>query len=208
MIPMPPPLMSTPSPADKPGLRRWAKRLRAGLDWEAVSETLTERLRALPEMAEARNVLLYLAMPGEVRVEGLAEAEEDRPGEQRRCWYVPRCAPDRRLAVHRYLPGKTALRTAGPFGIREPDPAREPEADPSLLDLVIVPALLLSERGDRLGSGGGYYDRFLPRLAPGCLRVGVLPESLVLPDLPHDPWDQSLDLIVTEARTIRLRVEG
>jgi 5-formyltetrahydrofolate cyclo-ligase len=167
------------------------------LDWDGLSETLTARLRALPEMDEARHVLLYLATPDEVRVEALAD-------DPRRSWYVPRCAPGRRLAVCRYVPGETPLRT-GPFGIREPDPDWEPEADPALLDLVIVPALLLSERGDRLGAGGGYYDRFLPRLSPCCRRVGALPEALVLPDLPRDPWDQTLDCIVTPARTIYQR---
>lgn len=193
-----PPLNAPPLPADKHSLRRWARGRRAELDRDGLSETLTSRLRALPEMEDARHVLLYLATPEELCVEALAE---DDP---RRFWYAPRCAPKRRLAVCRYVPGETPLRT-GPFGIREPDPAAEPEADPALLDLVIVPALLLSERGDRLGAGGGYYDRFLPRLSPGCRCVGALPEDLVLPELPRDPWDQTLDCIVTETRTIYQR---
>ena len=180
-------------------MRLWAQRRRAAVDWPAASAVLVERLRSLPEMRAARDVLLYLAMPGEVRVEALAE--EDTHGSRR--WYAPRCAPERRLAVHRYMPGTTVLRR-GPFGIREPDPEREPEADPLALDLVVVPALLLSARGDRLGYGGGYYDRFLPRLAPGCVTVGVLPDDLVLPDLPRDPWDRRLPVVVTEARVLRL----
>jgi 5-formyltetrahydrofolate cyclo-ligase len=185
-------------PGDKPALRAWAKGRRAGMNWDALSRTLTGRLRALPEMAAARDVLLYLAMPGEVRVEDLAEGEDAST----RRWYAPRCAPGRRLAVHPYAPGTTPLRP-GPFGIREPDPALAPEQDPSALDLVIVPALLLSESGDRIGHAGGYYDRFLPRLSPTCTRVGVLPDALVLPDLPRDPWDQRVDLVVTETRVLR-----
>jgi 5-formyltetrahydrofolate cyclo-ligase len=179
-------------------LREWAKRRRAGMDWDALSKPLVERLAALPELIAARDVLLYLAMPGEVRVEALAENAARRE----RRWYAPRCAARRRLAIHPYTPPVTALRR-GPFGIREPDPGQTPEADPLTLDLVVVPALLLSERGDRLGHGGGYYDRFLPRLAPGCVTVGVLPETLVLPELPRDAWDQRLQVVVTEAQVRR-----
>jgi 5-formyltetrahydrofolate cyclo-ligase len=185
-------------PADKAALRAWARRRRDGLDWPALSEALIGRLAALPELAGAGDVLIYLAMPGEADVEALAERS---PAKR---WHVPRCAPERRLAVHRYVPGETALRR-GPFGIREPDPQREPEADPAALDLVIVPALLLSEGGDRLGYGGGYYDRFLPRLRPGCLRVGAQPEAAVVPELPRDPWDAPLDVVVTERRVLRRR---
>lgn len=194
----PAPVDTCAAPADKPHLRLWAQQRRAEIDWAALSETLTERVASLPEMKAARNILLYLAMRNEVSVERLIEAR----GESTRRWYAPRCAPGRRLAVHRYLPGETALRR-GPFGIREPDPEREPEIAPFPLDLVLVPALLLSEQGDRLGYGGGYYDRFLPTLAPGCKRVAALPDALVLPHLPRDPWDQRLDVLVTETRVLR-----
>jgi 5-formyltetrahydrofolate cyclo-ligase len=119
-------------------------------------------------------------------------------------FYVPRCAPKRRLAIHPYVPGQTPLR-AGPFGIREPDPAQVPEAEPGILDMVVVPAVMLSETGDRLGYGGGYYDRFLPRLPESCVRLGALPEALVRPSFPRDPWDAPLDIIVTENRTFDVR---
>lgn len=168
------------------------------MDWPTLSQTLVGRLGALAELQAARHVLLYLAMPHEVRVEALA----DDTAEPARSWYVPRCAPDRQLAVYRYRPGSTFL-LSGPFGIREPDPARESEVDPSVLDLVLVPALLLSEQGDRLGYGGGYYDRFLARLAPSCSTVGMLPDALLLPHLPRDPWDRQLGCLVTPNRVLR-----
>jgi 5-formyltetrahydrofolate cyclo-ligase len=190
-------------PDDKPGLRLWAQERRAALDVTTLSDVLTTRLRSLPEFATAHHVLLYLGMPGEVNVESLLDSDDAE-----RRWYTPRCAPKRRLAVHPFVLGETPLRP-GPFGIREPDPVQVPEADPAILDAVIVPALLLSRDGWRLGYGGGYYDRFLPRLRPDCCRIGVLPDALVLPTPPPnliDPWDAPLDVIVTESaifRTIR-----
>jgi len=187
-----------PNAGNKPALREWAKTRRAGLDRVAASLLLVARLAALPQFKAACDVLLYLAMPGEINVEDLLTLGGDRR------FYVPRCAPKRSLAVCRYVPGETFLRNVPPFGIREPDPAQTPEADPAALDLVVVPALLLSETGDRLGYGGGYYDRFLPRLSPACVTVGALPDALVLPVLPRDSWDYPLDVVVTETRVLPL----
>jgi 5-formyltetrahydrofolate cyclo-ligase len=191
--------MRAEPPRGKPALRDWALRLRAA-EREAIEASfpvLITGLRDLPEFRAARAVLLYLAMPAEVPVEAVVAANPET------AFYAPRCAPRRRrLTVHRYLPGETPLRP-GPFGIREPDPARVPEADPAMLDVVLVPALLLGESGERLGYGGGYYDRFLPRLRAGCTTVGLLPDRLVLPRLPQDPWDQRIGIILTEFRVLR-----
>lgn len=177
--------LSVPPP-DKPALRDWAQARRRS----ATPPDLTAPLRALPEFAAARDVLIYLAMPGEVNVEELASDATKR-------FYAPRCAPKRRLAVHPFVPGETPLRP-GPFGIREPANA---EADPSVLDLIVVPALLLSRNGDRLGYGGGYYDRFLPKTR--AVTVGVLPEIGILDALPRDPWDVPLGIVVTEKSVYR-----
>ena len=183
--------MALPDNAEeKARLRAWARGQRATLPVDALTRSLVERLAAMPEFARAGDVLLYLAMPGEVRVEDVVSLA---PGKR---WYAPRCAPKRRLAVHRYLPGETVLR-AGPFGIREPDPERVPEEEPGVLDLVVAPGLLFSERGERLGYGGGYYDSFLPRLAPDCVTVALAPDALVVPSLPTDPWDVPIGVVLT-----------
>jgi 5-formyltetrahydrofolate cyclo-ligase len=183
--------------AEKTELRSRARSIQQALDMPPLSTILCSRIAALPEYQAARHVLLYLAMPGEVTVEDLLRLTTSQ-GKQ---FYAPRCAPKRRLAVHSYVPGETPLRS-GPFGIREPDPKQVAEADPGILDLVIVPALLLSETGDRLGYGGGYYDRFLPSLPKSCVLIGALPEALIRPSLPRDPWDVPLDIVVTEKRLL------
>ncbi|MBC8104020.1 MAG: hypothetical protein H7Z41_15715, partial [Cytophagales bacterium] len=112
----------------KVALRRRARETRAALDTRAISAQLRARIAALPEYQAARHVLLYLALPGEVRVEALMTL----PGSASKQFYVPRCAPDRRLALHPFLSGTTPL-VPGPFGIREPDAARVPEATPANL---------------------------------------------------------------------------
>ncbi|MBC8141392.1 MAG: 5-formyltetrahydrofolate cyclo-ligase [Armatimonadetes bacterium] len=172
--------------------REWARAKREGTD----ATLLLERLTSLLEWDAARHVLLYLALPNEIVVETLA----DIPGDK--TFYVPRIAPRRVLTVHPYRPGETTL-VQNAWGLREPAP-NVPEVPPETLDLVVVPGLLFDEGGSRLGYGGGYYDRFLPRLRTACVTVSVAGENGIVPALPTEPHDIAVKLIVTPGRTFRL----
>ncbi len=57
------------------------------------------------------------------------------------------------------------------WGLPGRPPCPAPRVDVSGVDIVVVPALAITPRGQRLGQGGGYYDRFLPR-APACPHAG------------------------------------
>jgi 5-formyltetrahydrofolate cyclo-ligase len=90
------------------------------------------------------------------------------------------------------------------FGIPEPGPDRPP-ATP---DISLVPLLAFDEDGFRLGYGGGYYDRTIEQLRllrrdPPYLTVGVAFEGQCRVDLPHEPFDQPLDWIVSEQQVRR-----
>jgi len=89
---------------------------------------------------------------------------------------------------------------SGPHGVREPL-ENWGEVVPDSLSAVIVPGLAFGEGGERLGRGGGFYDRLLAS-SPTPLRVGIAPDSLVFPDLPLQPWDQPVDIILTERRSL------
>jgi 5-formyltetrahydrofolate cyclo-ligase len=81
-----------------------------------------------------------------------------------------------------------------------PDLRVEPgDVDPAVLDVVVVPGLAFTPDGRRLGQGGGHYDRFLPRLRAGCLTVGAGFAEQLVDDLPTEPHDVRLDLVVTDA---------
>ena len=73
------------------------------------------------------------------------------------------------------------------------------DVDPGVLDVVVVPGLAFTADGRRLGQGGGHYDRFLPRLRPGCRTVGAAFAEQLVDDLPTEPHDVLLDLVVTDA---------
>ncbi|MDK3018130.1 5-formyltetrahydrofolate cyclo-ligase [Pseudodonghicola flavimaris] len=91
---------------------------------------------------------------------------------------------------------------AGAFGAAVP--ARPEYVEPEIL---IVPLVAFDAAGNRLGYGGGFYDRTLEALRArrATLAIGFAYEAQAALDLPLEPTDQPLDLIVTERRVIDLR---
>ncbi|MET0663812.1 MAG: 5-formyltetrahydrofolate cyclo-ligase [Ilumatobacteraceae bacterium] len=74
--------------------------------------------------------------------------------------------------------------------------------DPSWPDVVIVPGLAFTAQGDRLGQGGGWYDRFLTDVRPGCRTIGVGFVEQIVDALPVEVHDIRLDHVVTESGDI------
>jgi 5-formyltetrahydrofolate cyclo-ligase len=97
----------------------------------------------------------------------------------------------------------------GPLGIAEPEgPALPAEPSPlASVDVLLIPGLAVDHQGRRLGQGGGYYDRTLagvpPRRLGGPLRVAVLYDEEYLDEVPHEPHDCTVDILVTPVRTVR-----
>lgn len=93
------------------------------------------------------------------------------------------------------------------FGVDEPDVSREQMIEARELDFVVTPLVAFDEKCNRLGVGGGYYDRsfaFLNEAASRTVRmVGIAYELQCVADLPIADWDVQLDAVVTELK-IRL----
>jgi 5-formyltetrahydrofolate cyclo-ligase len=62
----------------------------------------------------------------------------------------------------------------------------------------VVPGLAYAPDGRRLGQGGGHFDRFLPRLRPDCVTVGVCFHEQLVDDLPTSAHDARVDRVVTD----------
>jgi 5-formyltetrahydrofolate cyclo-ligase len=98
-----------------------------------------------------------------------------------------------RFRVHR--PGEALA--AGPFAAGQPS-----ESAPAVApDLVLVPLVGFDRAGNRLGQGGGHYDRALAAL-PTARAVGLAWSIQEVPALPVETWDQPLDAIWTERELI------
>ena len=83
----------------------------------------------------------------------------------------------------------------GTYGIPEP-PAAAPLVPAEEIDLAIVPCASASPDGDRLGRGGGYYDRFLRRCTGDALLL--CREALLRAHIPQEPHDIRLPAVITE----------
>ncbi|MDR3136300.1 MAG: 5-formyltetrahydrofolate cyclo-ligase [Coriobacteriales bacterium] len=83
----------------------------------------------------------------------------------------------------------------GTFRILEP-PQKNPLLRPDQIDLALVPGLAFDRNGNRLGRGGGFYDRFLSGRSFSA--IALCREALLLPALPTEAWDEPVDMVITE----------
>jgi 5-formyltetrahydrofolate cyclo-ligase len=93
----------------------------------------------------------------------------------------------------------------GTWGIPEPRPGCLRPLPPDQVDLVLVPGVAFDPEGNRLGYGGGFYDRFLPLLRPGTPTVAPAFELQVVERVETGVYDIPVDLVVTEERVIDCR---
>lgn len=94
--------------------------------------------------------------------------------------------------------------TEGAYGILEPDNS-EKKIEPSFLDLIIVPGLVFSQKGFRIGYGGGFYDRFLARAITETLdpiKISLVYKDFLIDEIPKDQYDLPVDYIITERKII------
>lgn len=166
---------------------------------QAASQALARNLSTHPLFRRSRHIALYLANDGEMELEPLL-LEAWRRGKQ---VYLPILSPGfhNRLWFAPYEPGSRMVQNC--FRILEPDIPWRKARPAWALDLVMTPLVAFDEAGNRLGMGGGFYDRTLAYLErrthwrkPHLL--GVAYEFQKYPQLPHESWDVPLHGIATE----------
>lgn len=86
----------------------------------------------------------------------------------------------------------------GQFGIREPVFDQSRVIPPDTFDLVLVPGAAFTANGDRLGRGGGFYDRLLSSPGFRAFKVGVCFSRQIMESLPLEQHDQRVHRVVTE----------
>jgi 5-formyltetrahydrofolate cyclo-ligase len=95
--------------------------------------------------------------------------------------------------------------TLGPWGILEPKGEFYRPFPLEEIDVVIVPGVAFDERGNRLGFGRGFYDKFLRRLSERVSFVALAFELQVVRRLPSQSHDVAVDYIITEKRIIKCK---
>ena len=90
----------------------------------------------------------------------------------------------------------------GAYGILEPCSEKLRKVNDSEIDLVIVPGVAFDINRQRLGYGAGYYDRFLKKLRPDCIKIGIAFDIQIMDIIPVETHDIKMDAIITETRMI------
>ena len=152
------------------------------------SAQLRRKLRPLLDVPGRLSVGLYAALPHEV---DLLPLLREYPAHR---YAFPRTLPGRQLAFHLVSQPEEELEPDA-RGIPTPRPTL-PLLPPEGMDILIVPGVAFTAAGERLGYGGGYYDRLLPL----CTRANILslafPEQ-ILPELPTEPHDFRIPRLIS-----------
>lgn len=158
------------------------------------SERVTAQLLELSAYRDAALVAAYVGFGSELDTSFFLK---DLAGRGKRL-ALPRVdKPSRSIKLHAVRDPASQL-APGVWGIREPRPDLCPEVALGEVDFVLVPGVAFTARCERLGYGGGYYDRLIRALdGRAALVVGAFGMQVVA-ELPLTPTDRTVDLVVTE----------
>lgn len=180
-------------------MRRRMKRLRARIppgERARLSARIEEALFALPEVARARTLLLFYSFGSEVATRDMVRRALDG-GIRVLLPYLD----EGRMEAAEVQPGDELRPTD--YGPREP--ALAAPVDPGEVEVVVTPGLAFDRAGRRLGYGGAHYDRFLDRLGPEAVQVGIAFSAQLVDEVPAGPSDRRVQVVVTEAGAIDCR---
>lgn len=201
--------MSLPPMIDSKTLRRSLQARRHAVspgERRRAQSRLVSRVLRMAQFRKARRVAVYLGVRGELDASVVAHAERGR----RKSYYLPVLDPLRQgvLRFYRWRPGQRMRRNR--FGIPEPVGARRRQLPAQRLDLVLVPLVGFDADCNRLGMGGGFYDRTFAftRSRHGTARpylLGIAFAFQRVDCLQVQPWDVPLDAVATDCTLYRRR---
>lgn len=152
--------------------------------------SIFRRILALPEYTEASCIFCYVSTEKEINTRPLIE---DAWNHDKRV-AVPKCISNGIMEIFE-IHSWEDLET-GSYQILEPKASCTPIA-PSEIDFAIIPCVSCDRQKNRLGHGGGYYDRYLRSAAFPC--AAVCREKLMLRHVCHEPHDYPIDMVISES---------
>ncbi len=184
----------------KPKIRSKALKLRktfSDSDRLLRDARIFANLESLDCFRRSHHVLFYWSVEGEVDTHALIDktiAEKQL--------YLP---VSRGKSHMQAVPIRRPFRLKkGREGIPEPRDSTPNSLFDRRIELVVVPGLAFDPKGNRLGMGKGYYDRYLASV-PHAVRVALAYEEQLLDSLPKDAYDEPMHWIVTDRRIIRCK---
>jgi len=162
------------------------------------TQEIQDRLFSFANFLESKVVLLYMEKDPEVPTAQIIK----------KCYLIqkvvvlPAFKPEKKgmdlLKVDHF---ENFLRP-GPRGVLEPDPAVCKVVPIDFIDIAIIPGIAFDEKGGRIGTGEGYYDQLIPKLPITTRKVALTLETQLIPQVPMEPHDRFVDILITEKRII------
>jgi len=162
------------------------------------TKAIENRLFEFANFFESKIVLLYMQRSGEVVTRGIIK----RCFDHNKIVVLPAFDIIKHTMQFMKVDNLDADMKPGPRGILEPDPARCNVVPIDCIDIAIIPGVALDEKGGRIGSGEGYYDRLIPKLSATTRKVALAFESQIIQQVPLESHDKYVDIVITEERII------
>ena len=156
------------------------------------SELICRRIMGTSLYAKAMDICIYMPIRNEVDVTLLIPFAEE---EGKEIW-IPKVIGEE-MIFNAYE--KDKIEVSGSFNIRESTSDRVLVPDENTL--IIMPGAVFDRNGNRIGYGGGYYDRYLEK-HPMCSTLAVCYDLQVVKELPAEPHDIKPQMIVTESTAV------
>ena len=162
------------------------------LQQQQAAQRITQQALSFIEQHQARNIALYLAVDGEIATQPLIE----QLWQQGKNVYLPVLHPfcKGHLLFLRYLPDTPMKQNK--YGIFEPHLNVQNVLPLEQLDVIFTPLVAFDKQGNRLGMGGGFYDRTLQHWQQQrFIPVGLAHQCQQVDALPVESWDMPLERI-------------
>ena len=177
-------------------LRQQIRKTRANLtalQQQQAENSITQQALALIEERNAQHIALYVSFDGEISTDKLIKTL----WAQDKHVYLPVLHPfnPNHLLFLRYLPDTPMLKNK--FGIWEPKLNVQNVLPLYELDILFTPLVAFDKQGNRLGMGGGFYDRTLQNWQNSSfIPVGLAHQCQQVEQLPTEAWDVPLHRIL------------
>jgi 5-formyltetrahydrofolate cyclo-ligase len=172
-----------------------------GLEKEEKNIAIAQRLFGMDEFKKSKTIFCFLSTSFEVQTERII-LESLRLGKQ---VLVPLLDPGGENLKASRIPSMDIDFVIGEYGVRQPAPKFRNIVPFSNIDFVVVPGLAFDSFGNRIGYGGGFYDKFFKKITGNVSRVAVGYDFQLFNLVPHSDLDEPVHFLITETKALRCR---
>lgn len=169
----------------KKNLRKKAKEIRASLDMNTLSEKIIENILKFEPYKKAKNVMIFYPLDNEISLLPLLDDTSKK-------FYLPKVNGNELLVCPYKIGDKlTISRFKSLESMKRP-------INSEILDVIFVPALMADKYLNRLGYGGGFYDRFLSKNGKHATKIIAIANELIIDKIPSNDFDEKANYIINE----------